>query len=287
MNFSRFLVAPDTKVSLKDHSPSYTGDFKSKESGERELNRELKKLRPLQDMMYAQKRYGVLVILQGMDASGKDGVVSHIFSGANPNWCAVTNFKTPSAEEIEHDYLWRCYKNLPRRGTIGIFNRSYYEEATIIRIKPDLLKKQNLPPEARGPDIWDNRFESINAMEKHLARNGFPVLKFFLHLSKSEQKRRLLQRIKQREKNWKFSLDDVFKRQDWKLYIKAYESIFRHTSTKYAPWHIIPADNKWFARAIIANIIIEKLKELNLEYPVAGHEDRHNFLEGKLLLQNE
>lgn len=287
MDHTPFLVTPGTKIRLKDFDPADTGTYRSERAAERTLTRDLHTLRHLQNVLFAQHRYGLLVILQGMDAAGKDGIIRHVISGGNPNWFTTKSFKAPSREELRHDFLWRCWHALPERGTIAFFNRSHYEETVVVRVHPELLTFQSLPPETTGPKLWKERYRSINDMERHLTNNGFLVLKFFLHISKAEQKKRFTKRIAKREKNWKFSLEDIKKRAQWKTYMRVYEDVFEHTSTEYAPWQIVPADHKWFARALITNAIVEQLKALNLEYPTINRENRNDFLEAKVLLKSE
>ncbi|HYP53115.1 MAG TPA: polyphosphate kinase 2 family protein [Pyrinomonadaceae bacterium] len=287
MNHDRFIVPPGTRVSLGDYDPAYTGEFKSKEDALESLQRGVERLADLQDILYAQDTYALLVIFQAMDASGKDGVIKHVMSGVTPAGSQVYSFKAPSPEELDHDYLWRCYKSLPERGRIGIFNRSYYEEVLVVRVHPEILNGQQLPPEAKGEDVWRRRFEEINNMERHLTRNGTAILKFYLHVSKAEQKRRFLDRINKPEKNWKFSLGDVRERGHWDAYMSAYEDAFLHTSTEHAPWHIIPADHKWFTRAAVADIIVRKLESMPLMYPELNDKHRRELAEAKRILEAE
>ncbi len=228
----------------------------------------------LQEMLYAQDRWAVLIIFQAMDAAGKDGVIEHVMSGVNPQGCQVESFKAPSQEEIDHDYLWRCAKRLPERGRIGIFNRSYYEEVLIVRVHPEILARQKLPASLVSKDIWKERFKDIRGFERYLGRNGVAIRKFFLHVSKEEQKRRFLSRLDEPEKNWKFSAEDVRERAHWKEYMAAYEDMIRHTATEAAPWYVVPADNKWFARAVVAAAVIDTLASLDLHYPVVSAEAR-------------
>jgi len=229
----------------------------------------------------------LLIILQAPDAAGKDGVVKHVMSGVNPQGCQVYSFKKPSNEELDHDFLWRCMIRLPERGRFGIFNRSYYEEVLVVRVHPGILAGQKLPPACKGPDVWQNRFEDINNFEKYLTRNGIVILKFFLHLSKEEQKERFLARLDEPEKNWKFSSADAQERGYWDQYQAAYEDCFNHTSTEWAPWHIIPADHKWFTRTTIANIIVEKLKSLDLAYPVVDGAQQQELAAARTALLSE
>ncbi len=287
MNHDHFIVPPGKKIRLKDYDPRFTGKFKNKEEASEKLRKDIERLAKYQDVLYAQNTYALLVILQAMDAAGKDGAIRHVMSGANPQGTQVYSFKAPSAEELDHDFLWRSMKALPERGRIGIFNRSHYEEVLIVRVHPEILNLQQLPPEAKGKSIWKRRFDEINSFEKYLVGNGIVVLKFFLNVSKEEQKRRFLARLKTPEKNWKFSLADVKERGHWDDYMDAFEDAFNHTSTEWAPWYIIPADNKWFARAAVADVIIEKLKSLKLSYPVINKEHRQNLIKAKELLESE
>ncbi|MBL9173077.1 MAG: polyphosphate kinase 2 family protein [Verrucomicrobiales bacterium] len=229
-------------------------------------------LAELQDRLYAQDRWAVLLIFQAMDAAGKDGAIKHVMSGVNPQGCQVFSFKAPTSEELDHDYLWRSMKSLPERGRIGIFNRSYYEETLVVRVHPDLLQKQRLPQERITKHIWKERFQDIRAFERYLHRNGVVVCKFFLHVSKKEQKRRFLERVENPEKNWKFSSADIHERGFWKEYQHAYEDMIRHTATPEAPWYVVPADNKWFTRLIVASAVIDTLSKLDLHYPKVGPE---------------
>jgi len=287
MDHDHFIVPPGKKINLKDYDPAYTGEFKNEEEASEKLQKDIKRLAKYQDVLYAQDTYALLIVLQAMDAAGKDSTIHHVMSGVNPQGTQVTSFKAPSSEELDHDYLWRHMKALPERGRIGIFNRSHYEEALIVRVHPEILSLQRLPPEAKRDKIWKHRFEDINNFEKYLVRNGIAVLKFFLNVSKKEQKRRFLARIERPEKNWKFSLADVKEREHWKDYMEAYEDVFNHTSTEWAPWYIIPADNKWFTHAAVADVIIEKLKSLKLSYPVVDETHRQNLLKAKELLEGE
>lgn len=227
----------------------------------------IRALAELQDKLYAQDKWGVLLVLQAMDAAGKDGAIKHVMSGLNPQGCDVFSFKAPSAEDLDHDYLWRCTKCLPNRGHIGIFNRSYYEETLVVRVHSEFLAKQKIPPELVTKHIWDERFEDIRNLERYLTRNGIKVVKFFLHLSKKEQRRRFLERAQQAEKNWKFSASDMAERDHWDEYQNAYEDMIRNTATKDSPWYVVPADNKWFTRVVIAAAVVDTLASLNLAYP--------------------
>jgi PPK2 family polyphosphate:nucleotide phosphotransferase len=287
MNHDHFIVPHDKKIFLKDYDPKYTGHYHGKEEATEKLQNDIKELVRLQDVLYAHDTYGILIILQALDAAGKDGTIKHVMSGVNPQGCQVYSFKAPSTEELDHDYLWRCMKALPEKGKIGIFNRSYYEEVLVVRVHKDLLEKQKLPPSEKKYNLWQQRFDEINNFEKYLAKNGIIVLKFYLNVSKDEQKKRFLKRINQPEKNWKFSLADVKERAHWKEYHQAYEELFNHTSTKHAPWYIIPADNKWFTRAAVADVLVKELKSLNLEYPNVSEEHKQELLKVKKLLEKE
>ena len=281
------IIPSGKKVRLKDYDPGSTGTFKSKDQAQKKLVADTERLAELQDRLYAQDRHAVLLVFQAMDAAGKDGIIKHVMSGVNPQGCQVYSFKSPSAEELNHDFLWRTTKVLPERGRIGIFNRSYYEEVLVVRVHPEFLQKQNLPGGAAGDDIWKHRFEDINNLEHHLTRNGTVILKFFLNVSKKEQKRRFLDRIDTPEKNWKFSAADVQERQHWDKYMDAYEDLFSNTSTAWAPWHIIPADHKWFTRIAVADIIVSKLESLKLKYPEVSKERKEGLLKAKKMLEKE
>lgn len=287
MNHDHFIVPPGRKISLKDYDPDYTGEFENKEQAESKLREDVLRLASYQDVLYAQNTYSLLIIFQAMDASGKDSTIKHVMSGVDPQGCQVFSFKSPSAEELDHDYLWRSAKSLPERGRIGIFNRSYYEEVLVVRVHPEILASQQLPPEAKTGDIWQRRFEEINHFERYLTRNGIVVLKFFLNVSKDKQRDRFLKRINTPEKNWKFSLNDVKERRHWDDYMAAYEDAFNHTSTEEAPWYIIPADNKWFMRTAVADVIITKLASLNLTYPTVSEAHRQNLMKAKEILEQE
>ncbi|MGK7917836.1 MAG: polyphosphate kinase 2 family protein [Prochloraceae cyanobacterium] len=287
MTDEKLIVKPDSKIKLKNYDTKYTGKYKHKQEGIQKLEDDILKLEKYQDVLYAQNTYALLIMFQAMDAAGKDGTIKHVMSGVNPQGCQVFSFKSPSAEELDHDYLWRCFKCLPERGRIGIFNRSYYEEVLAVRVHPEFLAKQQLPLEAKGKGIWKQRFEEINNFEKYLVNNGIIVLKFFLNVSKEEQKNRFLERIEIPEKNWKLSPNDAKEREFWDDYMAAYEDIFNHTSTSWAPWYIIPADHKWFMRLTVADIICAKLKELNLKYPTVTDEHKQGLIKVKELLENE
>jgi len=282
------LVEPDKKISLtKDFDPKYTGEYKDKEGALAELKLNVEQLAGEQDVLYAGDTYALLILFQALDAAGKDGTIKHVMSGVNPQGCEVHSFKAPSQEELNHDYLWRSAKSLPQRGRIGIFNRSYYEEVLVVRVHPDLLAKQHIPPLGKNESIWERRFEEINSFERYLVKNGIIVLKFFLNVSKSEQKARFLKRIDEKEKNWKFSASDIRERQYWDDYVKAYEEMFNRTSTDCAPWFIIPADHKWFTRLCVAEIIVATLKSLGLKYPKISDEELAELQKAKEELVSE
>jgi PPK2 family polyphosphate:nucleotide phosphotransferase len=287
MNHKPFIVQPGASFLLKNYDPKYTGDFKDKTEAEGKLQAGVEQLGKYQDVLYAHNKFALLLIFQAMDAAGKDSTIKHVMSGVNPQGCQVFSFKAPSAEELDHDYLWRSFKALPERGRIGIFNRSYYEETLIVRVHPEILAQQQLPNVAKGDLLWKQRFEEINNFEKYLVSNGIIVLKFFLNVSKAEQKKRFLERINLPEKNWKFSASDAQERRFWDNYMNAYEETLRHTSTNNAPWHIIPADHKWFTRLVVADIICAKLKDLNLQYPQLGAEHLQELVKAKAMLENE
>ena len=268
-----FCVTKGKDFRLKDFDPDDTLEF-TKEADKPRAKEALAMvvaiLAELQDKLYAQDRWALLLIFQAMDAAGKDGAIKHVMSGVNPQGCQVYSFKSPSSEELDHDYLWRCMKCLPNRGQIGIFNRSYYEEVLAVRVHPEFLGKQKLPPKLVGKEIWEERFEDIRNFEKYLTRNGVVIRKFFLHVSKKEQKRRFLERIENPLKNWKFSANDAAERDYWDDYMDCYEDLIRGTATKDAPWYVVPADNKWFTRVVVAAAVIEALAEMKLAYPEVG-----------------
>jgi PPK2 family polyphosphate:nucleotide phosphotransferase len=264
-----YRISDGGKFRLKDIDPGDTGDLssESKPQAKEALQTGISALAKLQDMLYAQDRWGVLLIFQAMDAAGKDGAIKHVMSGINPQGCQVASFKMPSSEDLDHDYLWRCQKHLPERGRIGIFNRSYYEETLVVRVHPEILGKQKLPAKLIGKDVWDTRFKDIRSFERYLTNNGVIVRKFFLHLSRGEQKKRFLERIDNPDKNWKFSSSDAAERKYWKDYMTAYEETIRETSTEESPWYVVPADNKWFTRVVVAAALIDALASLDLHYP--------------------
>jgi PPK2 family polyphosphate:nucleotide phosphotransferase len=264
-----FRVSDGSKFRLKDVDPSSTLDFTDddKEAAKEALATGVEALSELQDRLYAQDRWAVLLIFQAMDAAGKDGAIKHVMSGVNPQGCEVYSFKAPTSTELDHDYLWRCMKCLPERGRIGIFNRSYYEETLAVRVHPEFLEKQKLPSALVTKQIWEDRYKDIRSFERYLSRNGVLIRKFFLHVSKKEQKRRFLERLDNPDKNWKFSAADAKERGFWDAYMEAYEDTIRATATKHAPWYVVPADNKWFTRVVVAAAVIEGLDSLGRRYP--------------------
>lgn len=287
MAFQELRVEPDSKFGLQDRDPGYTGPFESKKQSEERLQEGIDRLRELQEKLWAQDRWAVLLVFQAMDAAGKDGTIEHVMSGVNPQGCQVYSFKAPSSEELDHDFLWRTNRCLPERGRIGVFNRSYYEEVLIVRVHPEILRAQKLPPELLTKDIWKQRFEDIRALEHYLSRNGTVIRKFFLHISKAEQKKRFLARLDQPEKNWKFSVQDAREREHWDAYMAAYEDMLRSTSTEAAPWYVIPADHKWFTRMAVADIIVDTLEGLKLEFPQLSKEKKADLQEARKLLESD
>jgi PPK2 family polyphosphate:nucleotide phosphotransferase len=264
---SLYCITDGKKFQLKDFDPADTNGIKSKKAAQDMLERIGPMVAEMQEKLYAQDLWALLLIFQGMDAAGKDGAIKHVMSGVNPQGCDVYSFKGPSNEELQHDYLWREHKVMPSRGKIGIFNRSYYEEVLVVRVHPHILKAEKLPEELITKHIWEERYEDINAFEKFLTRNGIVIRKFFLHISKEEQKKRFLERLEDSKKNWKFSMDDIKERKFWDDYQEAYEEMVQNTATKRAPWYVVPADNKWYGRVVIASAIIEALHGLNLQFP--------------------
>jgi PPK2 family polyphosphate:nucleotide phosphotransferase len=281
----RFRVRPDKKFRLEDHDPAFTGRFESREDGKRHLEKGLEKLRDLQERLYAQDQWAVLLIFQAMDAAGKDSVIEHVMSGVNPQGCQVYSFKQPSSEELDHDFLWRTTRCLPERGRIGVFNRSYYEEVLVVRVHPQILAKQKLPPALVTDRIWKERYEDIGAFERYLSRNGTVIRKFFLNVSKEEQRQRFLARLDQPEKNWKFAAADVEERQHWDEYMKAYEKMIEATTSEEAPWFVIPADHKWFTRLAVADVIAETLEGLDLHFPEVAEAQRQELQRARALLE--
>jgi PPK2 family polyphosphate:nucleotide phosphotransferase len=286
------LIAPyrvsDPKgFRLKDVEPDDTAGLDSKERARDLLEQGVERLQELQEKLYAQDRWSVLLIFQAMDAAGKDGTIKHVMSGVNPQGCQVYSFKAPSPEELDHDFLWRTTRCLPERGRIGIFNRSYYEEVLVARVHQEILAAQKLPPSLVTGDIWKERFEDIAAFERYLARNGTVIRKFFLHVSRKEQKERFLERLDQPEKHWKFSIGDVRERAHWDAYMEAYEDAIRHTSTAHAPWFVVPADHKWFTRLVVAAAVIDALDALDLKFPEVDDHKLDELAEARSALEAE
>jgi PPK2 family polyphosphate:nucleotide phosphotransferase len=282
-----YRIEDGAKFRLKDFDPEDTGQIDSKEEAERLLAAGITSLAELQDKLYAQNCWAVLLIFQAMDAAGKDGAIKHVMSGVNPQGVQVYSFKTPSTEELDHDYLWRTSQRLPGRGRIGIFNRSYYEEVLVVRVHPEVLKNERIPPSLVTKEIWEERFQDIHCFERYLGRNGIIVRKFFLNISQKEQKRRFLARLDHPEKNWKFSSADVRERQYWKDYMKAYEDMIVNTATAKAPWYVVPADNKWFTRVVVAAAIVETLEDLKVSYPTVDPEKRKELQAARAMLEGK
>ena len=298
MDSEDFKVPPGKKNSLKDFNPAWIPKWAEKEEDEEgkkavkeqasaNLEFNLQKLVEMQELFWASHTYSILIILQGMDAAGKDSAIRHVLSGVNPQGCQVTAFKTPSEEELDHDFLWRNVKALPERGSIGIFNRSYYEDVLIVKVRPEVLEKEKVPSEVEGKHIWNQRYEDINMFERHLVRSGTVVLKFFLHVSKEEQKQRFLKRLEDPKKNWKFSATDLSERSKWADYMDAYEEMVNETSTEWAPWYIIPSDKKWVTHESVSEIIVSQIKKLNLTYPVLSKEQKESLGKAKAELEKE
>jgi len=281
-----FRVTDGKNFRLRNIDPGDTLGFGSEDKprAKEALVAGVEALAELQDKLYAQDRWAVLLVFQAMDAAGKDGTIKHVMSGVNPQGCQVYSFKSPSSEELDHDFLWRCMKYVPERGRIGIFNRSYYEETLAVRVHPEFLAKQTLPPELVTKGIWKERFQDICSFERYLTRNGIVVRKFFLHVSKGEQKRRFLERLENPEKNWKFSANDIKERAFWGDYMTAYEEMIRNTSSAEAPWYVVPADNKWFTRIVVAAVVIETLDALDLQYPKVSKEKLRDLATAKQML---
>jgi len=282
------LAAPEgRKIRLKDYDPSWTAGIKDEARAQKALSDGVRRLAKLQNVLYAQDTHSVLMIFQAMDAAGKDGTIRHVMSGINPQGCQVFNFKAPSAEERDHTYLWRSMRALPERGRIGIHNRSYYEEVLVTRVHPEILASAQLPEHLKGGGVWKRRFREINNFERYLTDNGMAIMKFFLHVSKNEQKRRFISRIDEVDKNWKLSVSDAKERGFWDSYMEAYEDVFTNTSTEAAPWYIVPADNKWFTRLAVAEIVVRRLEALKLRYPKVSDSKRAELQEVKRLLLAE
>jgi PPK2 family polyphosphate:nucleotide phosphotransferase len=287
MDTNRFRVRPGELVRLRRYSPDDTAPFKNKRKAAGRLERGIARLAALQEQLYAQDRWAVLLIFQAMDAAGKDSAIKHVMSGLNPQGTQVFSFGRPSDEELDHDYLWRTSKALPERGRIGIFNRSYYEEVLVVRVRPDVLGRQKLPPPLITRRLWRDRYEDINAFERYLSRNGTLIRKFFLHVSKEEQRRRFLQRLDDPSKHWKFEAGDLDERGRWDQYARAYEQALARTSTRYAPWFIVPADHKWFTRLVIAELVVEALESLELRFPEVTQAQLEALAEARKRLGSE
>lgn len=286
MNTEKFLVKEGSKLDLKKHATGFTGDYTDKKQAVKDLEANVARLRELQDVLYAHDCHSLLIIFQAMDAAGKDGAIEHVMTGVNPQGCHVVSFKQPSSEERDHDYLWRCQKALPERGKIGIFNRSHYEEVLVVRVHREILQGSQLPAAVKNDkDIWKKRFQHIRDWEQHLAENGTHILKFFLNVSKEEQKQRFLDRINEPEKNWKFAASDVNERGHWDAYMKAYTDALSATSTKAAPWYVIPADKKWFTRLAVSEVIVKKLESMDLHYPTVTEQHKVELAEAKKILE--
>jgi len=282
-----FRVTDGKQFRLKDRDPGDTRGFKSREKAQEALTQGIVRLREDQDKLYAQDRWALLLIFQAMDAAGKDSTIKHVMSGVNPQGCQVSSFKAPSAEELDHDFMWRTTRHLPERGRIGIFNRSYYEEVLVVRVHPEILAKQRISEKLVTKDIWKERYEDMNAFERYLTRNGTVIRKFYLHVSKEEQKQRFLDRLAEPEKNWKFSLQDVIEREHWDTYMQVYEDMIRSTSTEATPWYVVPADHKWFTRVVVAEVIADTLESLNLTYPTVDAEKKKEIEAARTLLKAE
>lgn len=282
-----YRVDEGKEFRLKDFDPASTGGLHSKERARELLEKGVARMAELQSKLYAQDRWALLLIFQAMDAAGKDGAISHVMSGVNPEGCQVYSFKTPSSEELNHDYLWRTMRCLPERGRIGIFNRSYYEEVLVVRVHPEILRGERVPPVLLGQNVWEQRFQDIHAFERYLTRNGVVIRKFFLNLSKNEQKKRFLARLDDPQKNWKFSAADIRERDYWDDYMRAYEEMIQRTTCKDAPWYVIPADNKWFTRLVVAGAIVETLESLDLAYPTVDPKERRQLLAARSKLEGK
>jgi PPK2 family polyphosphate:nucleotide phosphotransferase len=280
-------VTNGRKFRLKDVDPANTGELKSRQEANGWLERGVARLSELQEKMYAQDRWGLLLIFQAMDAAGKDSTIKHVMSGVNPQGCQVYSFKAPTAEELDHDFLWRTTRCLPERGRIGIFNRSYYEEVLVVRVHPKILNYQKLPPSLVTKHIWQERFADIAAFERYATRNGIVIRKFFLHVSPEEQKRRFMRRLEQPEKNWKFSLSDAEERNHWEDYMRAYEDMIRHTSSRHAPWYVVPADHKWFTRLVVGAAVIDAMEDMGVAFPILDRAKRKELAAARVALDRE
>jgi PPK2 family polyphosphate:nucleotide phosphotransferase len=291
IDLEKLIATPGKPIKLENYDTAYTGGFKSPKDARKLLGKYVKETARLQDMLYAYGRSSILIIFQAMDAAGKDGTIKHVMSGINPQGCQVFSFKAPSAEELDHDFLWRTTRRMPERGRIGIFNRSYYEEVLITKVHPEYITRQNLPGiydiDDIHDDFWEDRYTHINNFEKHQTDSGTVILKFFLHLSKEEQKSRFLSRINNADKNWKFTINDINERKKWDSYQSAFETAINKTSTSWAPWYIIPADKKWFMRTAVCKILVEAMEKMELNYPSVGPEKKDMLKQAKQMLKNE
>lgn len=286
MNINKYIVKSGSGLDLSSTAADETGEYENKKKAEKDLKNNIKEMKKLQNKLYAEDKYSLLLIFQAMDAAGKDSTIKHVMSGVNPQGTSVVSFKQPSQEELNHDYLWRCSKALPERGRIGIFNRSYYEEVLVVRVH-DLVSKQKIPPELIPTDIWKERYRQIADFEKYLYENGTVILKFFLHVSKEEQKKRFLRRIEKESKNWKFSESDLKERKHWQEYQECYQEAIAATSKKHAPWYIIPADHKWYMRLLVSSIIVGTMNKMPINFPKLGKDQLARLQESKKLLENE
>ncbi len=282
-----YRVEDGQSFHLKDFDPADSGAMRSKEHAAAELDKGIERLQDLQTRLYAQGQWALLIILQGLDASGKDSVIKHVMSGLNPQGCEVTSFREPSVEDLAHDFLWRSQRALPQRGRIGIFNRSYYEEVLVVRVHPEMLANEGIPGALLKGDVWKERYTDIRAYEEHLVRNGIALRKFFLNVSKNEQRKRFLERLDRPDKNWKFSPHDIQEREHWDEYMHAYEELLRHTSTPESPWYVVPADKKWFTRLVVADAVIQALESLGVDYPKIDAARRKQMEQTRAILEAE
>ncbi len=287
MNHKQFIYKPGTKTRLKDYDPNFTADFGDEQAAQASMEKDAADIAKYQDILMAHETQGLLVIFQAMDGAGKDATIKNVMSNLDPQGCELKMFKAPTEKEIKHDYLWRAACSMPARGQIGIFNRSYYEHVIVERIHPEKLEKQNLPKSLTGKDVWKKRYRHINNFEEYLLDNGIHTLKFFLNISKDEQREKLLERMKRTEKKWKFAMEDIEDREHWDEYMKVYEEAFNHTGTKIAPWYIIPDNHRWFARATVASIILAKLKSLHSRYPTPCEEQEKDIKKAQKILEKE
>jgi PPK2 family polyphosphate:nucleotide phosphotransferase len=287
MHYDKFIYKPDKTSGLKNHNPEFTGDFETEQQAQEKMQEDANQIAKYHDFLMAHETNGLLIIFQGMDGAGKDAAIKHVMSSLDPQGSEMKMFKAQTEKEVKHDYLWRAAQSVPARGQIGIFNRSYYEHVIVERVHPEKLERQNLPKSLTGKDLWKKRYRHINNFEEYLLDNSIHVIKFFLHLSKEEQRKKLLERMERSDKKWKFSMDDIEEREHWDKYMKVYEDVFNNTSTDLAPWYIIPDNNRWFARSIVASIVLTKLKSLHSKYPVLNDEQEKNIAKAKKILQQK